>query len=433
MTTTLLENCRIPPPQEVAAEVSLPLTFFDIPLVHFHPIQRFFFYHHPCPRDHLLDTIIPKIKESLSLTLKHYVPLAGNLLYPIDTESKKPIIRYMPGDSVSLTIVESTKCLENLIFDFARDDDQFYDFVPLLPPVKDEIEIWASIQKLGGDKEFFITQGESLPIFDRSIIIDPQGIDDKYWDLVKETPLKTATIPLPTGRVRTTHILNRNDLTKLRKWLVTKNPGLGQVATFVVLAAYVWTCFVKSGEDVEDDERTKNMAMKVNDYGTQNDGMLQMLSGFNKEFFDITQAEVCGSSINPYNVDFGLGLPRKMEVVSIDGEKYSMSLCKSRFYEGGFEVGLSLPKQRMDKFDDIFSDGLSTMTTTLLENCQIPPPPQGVAAEMYLPLTFFDIPWPRLHGYSEKWPRAVSSTPGIRIRVRYAWDTRTVRHLEYPN
>ncbi|KAK4484869.1 hypothetical protein RD792_007469 [Penstemon davidsonii] len=255
------------------------------------------------------------------------------------------------------------------------------------------IRIWASIHKLGGDKEFFITQGESLPIFDRSIIIDPQGIDDKYWDLVKETPLKTATIPLPTGR-GTTHILNRNDLTKLRKWLVTKNPGLGQVATFVVLAAYVWTCFVKSGEEVEDDEVSiftmdlrgriknipsnyfgnclaygiskmgsrelvgseefvhvvtklaediKNRAMKVNDYGTPNDGMLQMLS------------------------DFGWGLPRKMEVVSIDGEKYSMSLCKSRFYEGGFEVGLSLPKQRMDKFDDIFSDGLRCRSRSWLE------------------------------------------------------------------
>ncbi|KAL3820976.1 hypothetical protein ACJIZ3_006881 [Penstemon smallii] len=242
MTTTLLENCRIPPPpQEVAAEVSLPLTFFDIPLVHFHQIQRLLFYHHPCPRDHFLDTIIPKLKESLSLTLKHYVPLAGNLLYPIDTENKKPIIRYMPGDSVSLTIVESTKCLENLIFDFARDEDQFYDFVPQLPPVKDEIEyktipllalqvsvfpiqgicigftnhqvlgdvssivgfirIWASIHRLGGDIDSLITQGESFPIFDRSIIKDPQGIDDKYWNLVKETPLKTATFPLPTGRI----------------------------------------------------------------------------------------------------------------------------------------------------------------------------------------------------------------------------------------
>ncbi|CAA0808643.1 Coumaroyl-CoA\\x3aanthocyanidin 3-O-glucoside-6-O-coumaroyltransferase 1 [Striga hermonthica] len=39
------------------------------------------------------------------------------------------------------------------------------------------------------------------------------------------------------------------------------------------------------------------------------------------------------------DVDFGWGKARKLEVVSIDGDHYSMSLSKSRDPNGGLEVG----------------------------------------------------------------------------------------------
>ncbi|KAK4484867.1 hypothetical protein RD792_007467 [Penstemon davidsonii] len=447
MTTTLLENCQIPPPppQGVAAELYLPLTFFDIPWLHFHPIRRLLFYKFPCSKSHFMETIIPKLKESLTLTLKHYVPLAGNLLFPIDTENNKPIIRYVVGDSVSLKIVESTKDFHYLIGDHARDADQFYDFVPQLPPIKDEIEYkkvsvlalqvslfpnqgicvgfanhhvlgdassivgfikaWASINKLGGDNEFLIES--SLPLFDRSVIKDPLGIDNIYWNVMKNVPLSSPTFPLPTERVRATYILDQADVKKLKDLVLSKNPGLVQVSSFVVVTAYVWTCFVKSGEVVEDDEyfifavdsRARiNPIVPSNYFGNclaygmakighrelvENEGFVRAAKAIaediknrvnNKDevlkgaenwlsdiskFFGVRAIGVSGSpKFDLYNVDFGWGSARKMEVVSIDGEKYSMSLCKSRDYEGGLEVGLSLPKERMETFAAIFADGL---------------------------------------------------------------------------
>lgn len=78
-----------------------------------------------------------------------------------------------------------------------------------------------------------------------------------------------------------------------------------------------------------------------------------------KEFISVSALGVSGSPKSDLcSADFGWGKARKLEVVSIDGEKCSMSLCKSSDSEGGLEVGFSLPKERMDAFAAIFRDGL---------------------------------------------------------------------------
>ncbi|KAL0410888.1 UNVERIFIED_CONTAM: Malonyl-coenzyme:anthocyanin 5-O-glucoside-6'''-O-malonyltransferase [Sesamum latifolium] len=209
MATTMLETCRVPAPPGASAELSVPLTFFDIPWLHFHPIRRLLFYDFPCSEPYFLETVAPKLKESLSLTLKHYLPVAGDLIFPLNSE-KKPEIRYVAGDSaVSLTIAVSGSDFDHLIGNHAQDADQFYEFVPEIDPVTDEseyqrvpvmalkvtlfpgrgicvgfanlhclgdassvvgfIQAWAAISKLGGDEEGFLTKhAESLPILDRS-------------------------------------------------------------------------------------------------------------------------------------------------------------------------------------------------------------------------------------------------------------------------
>ncbi|KAI3457289.1 hypothetical protein Pfo_013952 [Paulownia fortunei] len=448
----LLETCRIPPPPGEAAELSVPLTFFDIRWLHFHPIRRLLFYDYSCSKAYFLENLLPKLKQSLSLTLKHYLPVAGNLLYPLNTE-QKPIFRYVAGDSVSLTIVESSYDFDDLVGNQARDADQFYDFVPEMPPIKDEpeyktvpvialqvtlfpsrgicigfanhhslgdassivgfIRAWASINKLGGDEEFLTKEGESLPIFDRSVIKDPLGIDTIFWKVIREVPLKSSSFPLPTNRVRATYILHQDDIKKLKDLVLAKKPVLVQVSSFVVTASYVWTCLVKSGdaagEEVDDDvleffifavdvrarinppvppnyfgnclgywkakiahqelegeegfviaaediaEEIKN---RVNNKDKVLKGAENWLSDL-KTFGGIRALGVSGSpKFDLYGADFGWGRAKKQEVVSIDGEKYSMSLCKSRDSDGGLEVGLSLPKERMEAFAAIFADGL---------------------------------------------------------------------------
>ncbi|KAL0410885.1 UNVERIFIED_CONTAM: Malonyl-coenzyme:anthocyanin 5-O-glucoside-6'''-O-malonyltransferase [Sesamum latifolium] len=54
MATTVLETCRVPAPPGVAIELSVPLTFFDIPWLHFHPIRRLLFYAYLCSKPYFL-------------------------------------------------------------------------------------------------------------------------------------------------------------------------------------------------------------------------------------------------------------------------------------------------------------------------------------------------------------------------------------------
>lgn len=73
-----------------------------------------------------------------------------------------------------------------------------------------------------------------------------------------------------------------------------------------------------------------------------------------KPFFSVSGS----GRLDLYGADFGWGRARKVETLSIDGERYAMSLCKSRDFEGGLEVGLSLPEVTMDAFAAYFSQGI---------------------------------------------------------------------------
>lgn len=65
---------------------------------------------------------------------------------------------------------------------------------------------------------------------------------------------------------------------------------------------------------------------------------------------------------DPYAADFGWGKPAKFEAISIDSDG-SMSVYKSRESESDKEIGISLPKMKMDAFAAIFSDGLMNLSS----------------------------------------------------------------------
>ncbi|KAI3472302.1 hypothetical protein Pfo_030851 [Paulownia fortunei] len=435
---TIYERCRIAPPTGSGAEQSLPLVFFDMIWLHFSPIQRLLFYQFPCSDKHFLETVVPNIKKSLSQTLKHFLPLAGNLIYPLN--SGIPEFRYVPGDSVSVTIAESIEASDfnYLTGDEPRDADEFYALVPDLPQPKMEFEsgfkiiplfavqitifpdigicigftnhhaigdassivgfikAWSSIAMLDGDVEFSAAN-HSLPFYDRSVIKDP---------------IELLPLNFPTNKLRATYILPKNDIQKLKNLVQTKKPALIHLSSFTITSAYIWTCLVKSaaeaGEEVDDNEpeyfvfavdarprldppvpaayfgncvafgeaesthgRLKGddgfliavkligevIIKKVNN----KDEILRDAEHWMSKFSVLISKRTFGVAGSPkfdlYNTEFGWGKPKKYEAVSIDGPG-SMSLCKSRKFEGGLEIGLSLPKKKMDAFAAIFSAGL---------------------------------------------------------------------------
>ncbi|KAL0015110.1 hypothetical protein SO802_002179 [Lithocarpus litseifolius] len=210
----ILEVCRMTPlPSSLvsATPSSLPLTFFDILWFRFSPVERVFFYETSSTNTSFVDSILPKLKYSLSLTLHHFLPLTGTFTWPQD--SLKPIINYTENDSVSLTVAESNANFYHLSGNNFVEAVEYHPLVPDLPTSHEQAPVfslqvtafsncgfcigitahhafldgksstmfmkaWAHLCKLGGNALSLVP--ELTPCFDRMVIKDPTGLESIY-------------------------------------------------------------------------------------------------------------------------------------------------------------------------------------------------------------------------------------------------------------
>ncbi|KAL5167426.1 Phenolic glucoside malonyltransferase 1 [Glycine soja] len=304
------EHCLVPPPSAAATPFSVPLTFFDLHWLRFHPVERIFFYSLPLPHsDHcsFFDKVVPKLKTSLSHTLQHFLPLAGNIVWPSD--SPKPIIQFNPGDGVSLVLAQCDDALFNHMLDNSpRGATESHTLVPHLESsdslasvmslqitlfpnkgfciaisshhaVLDGksstmfIKAWAYACKSGEEESPPSLVPEYLePLFDRDIIKDPTGLESVFinnWTQIASQmnpshtsngrSLKTVPQPIKENSVRATFELARGDLEKIKKRVLSKwelveelaEPVLASskpttLSTFVTTLAYVSVCIAKA-------------------------------------------------------------------------------------------------------------------------------------------------------------------------------------------
>eukprot|EP00262_Sarcandra_glabra_P012343 TRINITY_DN3159_c0_g1_i1.p1 TRINITY_DN3159_c0_g1~~TRINITY_DN3159_c0_g1_i1.p1 ORF type:complete len:454 (+),score=6.78 TRINITY_DN3159_c0_g1_i1:39-1400(+) len=276
-TVKLLELCRISPPPGSVAETSLPLTFFDVLWLTI-PIKRLFFYEFPHPKPHFLDTLLPKLKHSLSLTLQLFYPLAGTLTH--SSESNKPEIRYTDGDSVALTVAESdTTNFHKFIQNHPLDVTLLHPLVPQLsisdtadaPVLAVQVTVfpnfgicigvwydhaaadgrsfahfmtsWASICR-SGDTCLI----QQLPLYDRTVIPD-NGLLAKEIERIKENRGAIGVHPMNRTQepmVRAVFVVCRADLENIRSWVLTRRVGNRRaLSSFVLTCAYLWASFAK--------------------------------------------------------------------------------------------------------------------------------------------------------------------------------------------
>ncbi|KAD2393190.1 hypothetical protein R6Q59_012426 [Mikania micrantha] len=281
---TVIEKCRISPPPNTVGERSLPLTFFDLAWLLFHPIHQLFFYDFPHTKSHFIDAIIPNLKHSLSITLQQFFPFASNLI--IFPAGNQPEIGHVDGDSLALTFSESHLDFNDLKQNHPRDCNKFHPLVPLLePPFKasdllkiplfsiqvtifpnsgitigltnhhslcdartryDFLMAWTSIAKQGTDEPFLATR--SLPFYDR-VINYPNSLDQTVLSLPEIKTLdENYRVPelVPTDKVRFTLVLTRSQINTLKKWVLVHLPTLERVSSFAVACGYVWSCISKS-------------------------------------------------------------------------------------------------------------------------------------------------------------------------------------------
>ncbi|KAL6536875.1 hypothetical protein OROHE_012459 [Orobanche hederae] len=288
---TVIDRFDIHPLPKTEADLIQPLLHFDITWLYFHPVQRLLFFDYPCSKPQFVETLVPKLKESLLETLNHFLPLAGNIVHPLN--SGRPFIRFSGCDSLTLTIAECSSDFNHLTGDHPRVADEFYDCVPQLPPAKHSpndvvfpvlalqitlfpdhglclgftnhhaigdastivrfIKAWASVSKSGGDEK--LIDDKLLPYYDRTSVEDPEGLDKIYWNLIKRSrAVESPPISFPLSKLRRTFVLTKDDVQKLKNSILKKRQG-EHITTFTVTCALVWACLVKAEtEEVEDDE-----------------------------------------------------------------------------------------------------------------------------------------------------------------------------------
>ncbi|KAG2710964.1 hypothetical protein I3760_04G054900 [Carya illinoinensis] len=275
---------------EVSIPTTLPVTFFDIIWLRFAPVQRVFFYETSHTQTPFLDTILPKLKDSLSLTLQQYLPLAGTLIWPKD--SHKPIINYAEGDAILLSVAESNANFYDLSGDNFVEAVQYHPLVPHLATSTEAwavlalqvttfsncgfciginahhavldgrsstmfMKSWARICKLGGDALSLVP--ELTPCYDRMFIKDPTGLEAIYLNqwMNENGPnnksLMVWELKAPPDTVRGTFKLTRANLGKLRQLIMAsmleeenKQKQPLHLSTYTLTCAYTFVCLAKA-------------------------------------------------------------------------------------------------------------------------------------------------------------------------------------------
>ncbi|XP_009105714.1 phenolic glucoside malonyltransferase 2-like [Brassica rapa] len=279
-----------------ANSLAIPLNFFDLPWLVFQPAKRVFFYRLiESTREHFHSFILPKLKLSLSLVLRDYLPLCGRITWELN--EPKPSIVVSQNDAILVTIAETDADFSLLSGYGQRPASELHTLIPevlvsddsatvlslqitLFPDqgfsigvaahhgVSDGktstmfIKAWAHVckQHLEENNVIFSLPETLTPSLDRSLIKDTTGLDEQMLKIVRS--LKQGKLigsrslsPIPAWELGddfffSTLVLSRGDVERLRERVKTTSspPSQLHLSTFVIAYAYVWTCLVKARE-----------------------------------------------------------------------------------------------------------------------------------------------------------------------------------------
>ncbi|CAB4305227.1 unnamed protein product [Prunus armeniaca] len=398
---------------------SLPLTFFDLLWLRFPPIQRVFFYEISSFNTLLFfDSILPKLKASLSPTLQHFLPLAGNLTWPQD--SQKPFLSYVKvsHDQAAVMALQITifpNCgfsIGSAVHHAALDGKTSTSF----------LKHWAHLCKHGGLSSSLLPEPPK-PCYDRRAVKDPAGIEAIYlkeW-LNAGGPNNTSLMSLgvkefPLDSIRGTFEFTRAKIEALRQSVMTmmakkkqQDHSVLHLSTFSLTCAYTWVCLVKAEEIKAEkvllvfsaDCRSRlDPPLPATYFGNciagrgvvaetkgllGEDGLFVALNAISESIKSLDKTvldgpetwvsrmlnalqtthrvhSIAGShTFGIYEAtDFGWGRPTKIDFILID-RTGAISFSDSKNGAGGVEVGLVFKKHYMEAFASLFARGLEDL------------------------------------------------------------------------
>ncbi|KAL6136636.1 hypothetical protein ACLB2K_061931 [Fragaria x ananassa] len=281
-----VEVCRVAPKPGSPENQSLPLTLFDLFWLRFPPVERLYFY-----QTSSTDSVLSHLKTSLSLALQHCPPLAGNLIWPQD--SLKPLLSYVQGDAVSVTVAESDADFDHLINSVFLAAKDFSHLVPQVD-VTDERAAAMALQitvfpnrgfSIGTAMHHAVLDGKTstsfvkawayickheeeqtlpstlVPFYDRRVVKDPTGLGELYSKehqnhdgraenrslsiaFFRKAPKATEDL------IRGTFEFTRALIERLREDVTTKavSDSSLHLSTFSLVSAYTWVSMVKAEE-----------------------------------------------------------------------------------------------------------------------------------------------------------------------------------------
>ncbi|XP_022632260.1 phenolic glucoside malonyltransferase 1-like [Vigna radiata var. radiata] len=377
----VIQICSVAPLQEptisTLVPTSLPLTFFDLLWIRFPPVQCLFFYHSPHQTSSFLHSLLPSLKHSFSLTLQHFLPLSGTLTWP--SHSPKPIINYLPGDTVSFIVAESDQNFDHLCSHLCE-ASQRHHLAPQLANSHDKASLLAVQVTVFPNSGFCIGVTTHHAIFDGK----SASMFVKAWAYIFS-----------------------NLIQKLKQYGNSKVKVNVRLSTFSVTCAYVLACLVKANQVKEEnvlfalpvDCRARlDPPIPAKYFGNcvkgecvvaltkelvGKDGFIcalerivealnrvkeeEVLNGAEKWvslLHDPGEAKTIASAGSPlfefYSIDFGWGRPKKVDLVSTD-KTGAFSISESKDINGGIEIGLMLPKSEMEDFTSLFLQGFDSL------------------------------------------------------------------------
>ncbi|KAI9177935.1 hypothetical protein LWI28_020818 [Acer negundo] len=300
-TVKVIDQIQVSPPQGSVSATTVPLTSLDVIWFVCCPVQRIFFYEFPHPTLHFTQTLLPHLKESLSQTLRHFFPFAGNLTCP--PPPHLPYILFKEGNAaVQVVVTESNADFNHLVVgNHARDVKTLQSLVPKLPFIRPSsssktthvapvmavqftvftnsgfsvgvtsnhvagdgrsinhfMKYWASINKSPqGDHDLITTSSLSLPYCSKDIIEDSDGITSnilKDIQSIGDSGL-SGEAPDDDDHVLITLVLKRAEIEKLKHCVKTtqsKNELDQQIfiSSFAVTCAFTWVNLMKLHEQI---------------------------------------------------------------------------------------------------------------------------------------------------------------------------------------
>ncbi|KAH7575851.1 hypothetical protein JRO89_XS02G0231800 [Xanthoceras sorbifolium] len=255
----VIVQSKVAPPPGSVSTTTVVLTFIDVRCLFIGNTQRIFFYELPHPTLHFTQTILPRLKQSISLSLRHFFPLASNLLCP--PPPHEPYILYDENNgSVQVTTVESDADFNHSVANHARDVKALKSLAPKLPlyclSSSSNTTHLVPIMRAGGGPGG--TPWAQLILGD--IIEDPDGLSSIYLE-----ELRTLHNLNPIGDNQVspdnfliTLVLKQTKIKQLKHWIATAD-GQQQyetydeeirISTFAVACAFMWVNLMKLREQI---------------------------------------------------------------------------------------------------------------------------------------------------------------------------------------